>query len=165
MSDLEERALRAAQQEQAESKRKQAAAQQAKAQADKQLRARMVAAACSRVESVLGVSPNQANWELVWAWTRQGYGDEQYPLVVSKINGVHVSCQENGDCSLTASADGESHGYEFSLAGFGQALQFLKAKTKVECRYCGDFVKGEQLAAHEPDCYKGLPWHKKIRFR
>jgi hypothetical protein len=162
MSDLEERALRAVQQEQAEKRRKHVAELQAKAESDERLRVQLATTAVARVDSVLGVRTSPSDWKLHWATTRNGYGDDEYPTVGTEIDGILVNWPGNGHGQLVCNAGGSGRYFEFSLVGFGQALQFKKDETLVKCRHCGQWIAGKKMAAHEEDCYRHLPWHKKV---
>jgi hypothetical protein len=163
MSDLEDRARRALQDEQAETQRQQAAAQQAKADSDRELHARMAETAVASVERVLGVRTRASDWMLQWATTRQGYGDDQYPTVRTEIEGVIVNITEDGDGQLVCNpAGGAGRYFELSLVGFGRAVQYKKDETRHGCRHCKSLIKAKDLAAHEKDCYRQLPWHKKL---
>lgn len=163
MSNLEERALRALRDEQAENQRKHAAVQQAKAESDRELRARMAVTAVASVENVLGVHTSASDWKLYWATTTNGYDDAHYPMVRTEIEGVIVNCTENGHGQLVCNAGDSGKLFDFSLAGFGRALQYKKDETLDNCRYCRGLVKAKDLTAHEDDCYRRLPWHKKLR--
>jgi hypothetical protein len=162
MSDLEERALHALRREQVESQRRDAAAQHAKAEFDELLRARMAVTAIASVESVLGVRTRVSDWKLYWGTTNNGYGDGVYPMVRTEIEEIIVNCTEDGRGQLVCNAGGSGRFFEFSLAGFGRALQYKKDEALDNCSYCRKLIKANKMAAHEEDCYRRLPWHKKL---
>jgi len=154
--------MRALRDEQAENQRTHAATHQATVESDQELRARMAATAVASVEHVLGVRTNASDWELYWAPTDNGYVDAHYPMVRTEIEAVIVNCTENGHGQLVCNAGGSGQFFDFSLGGFGRALQYKKDETSDNCRHCKELIKAKDLAAHEDDCYRGLPWHKKL---
>jgi hypothetical protein len=158
MSDLEERALRAAREEQADRDRNQLAAQRTKDETDEEIRAQLAETAVASVEAVLGVATRQSDWALDIHYHNPWEVTGPYPVVQTRIEGIIVTSGERGGCMVSVGAT--TH-FDFSLAGFGEALKEAKARIRFKCRYCGHWKQGD-AAAHEEECYRLLPWHKKI---